>query len=122
MAKKDEPVGEDPRDGDYDGGSEPVSLGDAAQAGLAAIGDGASQEAGQGVLEGMDYTKVQFVGVQFDSLETPVKIGDEMVFLVKGRVKAVGDEQMNDGHVRHVAKVKVDSVALHDMGLDGAQG
>lgn len=97
--------------------NEPISLGDAAQAGLAAIGDGAQQDAEQGALEGMDYTKVSFVGVQFDALETDVKIGDELVFLVKGQVRSVGDDQMADGHVRHFAKVKVDSVTLHEEAL-----
>lgn len=102
----DEPEVEDPPT------DSPVSLADAAQS---ALGNVAEEDgAAQGELEGMDYTKVKFVGVQYDDLESDVKIGDEMEFLVKGQVVGVGDEKMSDGHVRHFAKVKVSSVVLRD--------
>lgn len=100
-------------EGDPDAGL--VSLGDAAKSALATIGD---DHGAQGELDGMDYTKVRFVGVQFDALETEVKMNDEMTFQVRGRVVGIGDEVMADGHIRHYAKVKVESVTLNDMGLD----
>lgn len=92
--------------------NDPVGLADTASAALASVGD--EDGASQAELEGMDYTKVRFVGVQFDSLETKPQIGDQMQFMVKGRVTGTGDEQMADGLVRHFAKVKVSSVVLDE--------
>ena len=66
---------------------------------------------GQQALEGMDRTtKVKFVGVQYDSLKTEFPLGDEVEFKVRGRVVGIGDEEMKDGHIRHVVKVDVESV------------
>ena len=110
MAKDDEGF-EDGVDEDR----EPVQLGEAAKVALTSLGD---DHGAQGELDGMDYTKVKFVGVQFDALETDVKIGDLLTFTVKGRVVGVGDEAMRDGHIRHYAKVSVDSVLLADMNDD----
>lgn len=93
---------------EVDESREPVSLGDAAQSALGEIAeqDGAARE----TLEGTDYTKIKFVGMSFDTLDTDVKIGDEMEFVVRGRVKGVADEEDAKGNVNHVAKVKVSSV------------
>lgn len=94
--------------------NEPVSLADAAQSALAGVEDedGAARE----TLDGTDYTKIKFVGMSFDTLDTEIKIGDEMQFVVKGRVKGVADEEDAKGNVNHVAKVKVSSVTpfAHD--------
>src|SRR6476620_1119739 len=92
--------------------NEPVSLADAAQSALSSVGeeDGAAQE----TLDGTDYTKIKFVGMSFDTLNTDVKIGDEMSFTVRGRVKAVIEEEDAKGNVNHVAKVKVESVVPVD--------
>lgn len=90
-----------------------TDLGEVARQGLEDVED---QGGPQGMFKDMDYTKVKFVGVQYDTLELPLKIGDEVVFLVQGRVTAVGDEAMKDGHIRHVAKVEVQSVTPHEEG------
>lgn len=93
------------KDGDDKG---PVSLADAA---ASAMDDIAAQDgAAQQTLDGTDYTKIKFVGMSFDTLDTAVKIGDEMTFVVTGRVKGVADEEDAKGNVNHVAKVKVSSV------------
>jgi hypothetical protein len=87
-------------------------LADVADSGLSDIPD---HEGGpqQPSLEGTDYTKVKFVGVNYDSPETePLKLGDEMTFKFRGRVVALGDELMKDSHQRHVAKIDVNSVVL----------
>lgn len=60
--------------------------------------------------KGMNYSKVLFQGVQYRTLDSGYKIGDEVTFMVKGRVKAVGDVQLADGHIVHEVKVKVGSV------------
>ena len=78
----------------------------AAGAADAAGGDGASAA----MLEGMDYGKIKFVGVQYDTLEDLPSIGEEVTFLVKGKVVGRGEEAMADGHIRNQAKVKVESV------------
>ena len=98
--------------------SGPVSLAEAAESALsdAAEADGAAQA----MLEGTEYTKVKFVGMSFDTLSTDVKIGDEMTFIVKGRVKGVADEEDAKGNVNHVAKVKVSSVVPHETDLKPA--
>lgn len=64
----------------------------------------------QATFKGMNYSKVLFQGVQYDTLDSGYKIGDEVSFMVTGRVKAVGDVQLADGHIRHEVKVKVNSV------------
>lgn len=98
-------------------GSGPVSLAEAAES---ALGDIEEQDgAAQAVLEGTDYTKIKFVGMSFDTLDTDVKIGDEMTFTVRGRVKGVADEEDAKGNVNHVAKVKVSSVVPVGDGLKG---
>lgn len=67
---------------------------------------------GQQTFDGMDKTtKVKFVGVQYDSLRTHFQLGEEVEFKVRGRVVGTGDEEMNDGHVRHVVKVDVAAVS-----------
>lgn len=90
----------------------PVSLADTAAAAMEDIEemDGAAQQ----TLEGTEYTKIKFVGMSFDTLDTSVKIGDEMSFVVSGRVKGVADEEDAKGNVNHVAKVKVSSVVPKD--------
>ena len=85
------------------------NLGEAAQAGLAGIDEGAQE-----TFEGMDYTKVKFNGVQHDTIESNLKIGDEVTCTVRGRVVGTGDKQMNDGHIRHEVVVKVSSVVMQD--------
>lgn len=97
--------------------SGPVSL---AEAATATLGDAEQYDgAAQSELEGMDYTKVRFVGVQYDSLEKQPAMGTEMEFLVKGRVVGHGEEEMSDGHLRKYAKVKVSSVTLKDENVNG---
>jgi len=92
--------------------SEPTSLADAADSAMSEIGseDGAAQQ----MLDGTAYTKVKFVGMSFDSLEHDQKIGDEVIFVVRGRVKGIADEEDAKGNVQHVAKVKVSSVVPHE--------
>lgn len=64
----------------------------------------------QGRFAGTDYSKILFQGVSYDTLDKGFKIGDEVKFIVTGRVKAVGDVEMADQHIRHEVKVKVSSV------------
>lgn len=60
-------------------------------------------------LPGTDYAQIKFVGM---AAETPdrLRLGDEVVFKVTGRVLLVGEELDSDGVVHDVAKVKVISV------------
>lgn len=99
----------DPLDEDY---SEPVRLGDAAQSALSDLSDG--EYAGtQDVLADTDFLKVRFVGMSFDSLDKSVKIGDEMTFLVRARCIGTAEEaSKQDGSIRHIAKMDVQSVTL----------
>lgn len=83
---------------------EPVSLADAA---AAAFGD----KGEQGEFDETESTKVKFVGMQYDAFEENIKIGDEMVFVVRARCTGVGDEYMKaSGNIRHVVKMDVLSV------------
>lgn len=86
------------------------NLGEAAQAGLGGLEEFAPDA--EPILEGTDYTKVKFVGVQYDALDEKLALGDEVACMVRGRVVSVGDKVMNDGHVRHEVSVKVSSVVL----------
>ena len=106
------PVAEAPENEEIDESREPVSLADAASSALGGIAD--EDGAAQPELEGMDYTKVRFVGVSYDALETAPEMGTEMEFVVRGRVTGHGEEEMADGHIRKFAKVKVSSVVLRE--------
>ena len=102
--KKEPESGFDEFKGDPD--DNVTSLGDAATAALSSVGD-PSQEA----FDGMEnLNKVKFVGMSMDSLDDLPKIGTEMVFLVRARCIGTGEEEMRDGHVRHFAKMDVQSV------------
>lgn len=89
-----------------------TDLAEAATAGLSAVPD--QDGADQQQLEGTDYAKVKFNGVQYDDIESGLKIGDEVACRVHGRVTGVGDKVMKDGHIRHEITVTVDSVQLQD--------
>ena len=95
---------------DTETSTEPVGLGDAAMAALTEMTETAG--AAQTEFENMDYAKVKFVGMSFDSLETNIVIGDEHTFLVRARCVGTGDEALKDGHIRHVVKMDVSSVLL----------
>lgn len=103
-------------DTDYhDPEAEPQSLGEVAAAGLHAVTEeqGGIQEA----LDGVNPTKVKFVGMSFDSLEETIKIGDELVFVVRARCIGLGDEaSKRDGSIRHTVKMDVASVKLQEEG------
>lgn len=89
---------------------EPTSLAEAASAAVTHIGD-PSQDA----FEGMEnLNKVKFVGMSMDSLDDLPKIGTEMTFVVRARCVGTGEEEMRDGHVRHFAKMDVQSVVVQD--------
>lgn len=59
-------------------------------------------------------TKVRFVGVNFEDTENRWKLGDEVTFLVKGRIVGDTEEIMADGHHRNTLKVDVRSVMPAD--------
>lgn len=59
-------------------------------------------------LPGTDYAALKFTGMGAEVLETP-HLRDEMTFKVIGTVVLVGEEIVN-GVVRQVAKLKVTSV------------
>lgn len=88
------------------------SLADVADAGLQSVPE--PEGPSQGVFENTDYTKVTFVGANYQSLEYSPRIGEEVEFIVKGRVKAVGDEKMASGFIRHMGKVEVTSILMRD--------
>lgn len=87
---------------------DPLRLADAALAGLP------PGEATQDQFDETNFAKVKFVGMSFDTLDHDMKIGDEAHFLVRARCVGTGDEEMNDGHVRTVAKMRVLSVVLRE--------
>lgn len=89
-----------------------TDLADVARAGLDDVPEteGGATPA-QGAFEGMDYTKIRFVGVNYDTIEMSPKIGDRLDFLVGGKVVEVGDKALKDGHIQHIVKVDVDHVA-----------
>jgi hypothetical protein len=89
---------------------EDEDLGAAAAAG---VGDDVDQPAL--VPEG---TKIKFVGVNFDDTENRWQLGDEAVFLVRGRVTGETEEIMADGHHRNTLKVEVRSVIPQESPQD----
>lgn len=59
-------------------------------------------------------SKVVFTGTAYDDVNgADLKIGDRVRVVVSGRVIEVGDKELTD-HVRHVVKVKVESVVEYD--------
>jgi hypothetical protein len=86
--------------------AEAVDLGEAAQAGLGEEGD-----AGQQVLGGMEFkTHVKYSGMAYRTNETDFKLGQEVSYLVRGRVIGIGDELMKNDLERHVVTISVASV------------
>jgi hypothetical protein len=71
---------------------------------------------GQLLVPDTNYSRVKFAGMGFDELDPDAnpKIGEEMSFRVRGRVVGIGDDEMADGQVRHIVKVKISSVLLND--------
>ena len=67
--------------------------------------------AGEQTFEGMERTtKFSFTGMGYESLKVDFQRGDEVEFKVRGRVKMIGDEDMQNGPI-HLIKVAVDSVS-----------
>ncbi len=65
---------------------------------------------GEQTFDGMDRTaKFSFTGMGYESLKVDFQRGDEVEFKVRGRVKMIGDEDMQNGPI-HLIKVAVDSV------------
>lgn len=69
----------------------------------------------QDPFENTDYSKLKFMGVQQDVLETNLKIGDEVSAIVKGVIVGDSHDRMKDGHIRYTLKVDVSSVQLQDQ-------
>lgn len=90
---------------------ESQDLADIATAGNQVSDIGGAQ---QDPFENTDYSKLKFLGVQQDMLETELKIGDEVTAIVKGRIVGDAHDRMKDGHIRHTLKVDVSSVQLQD--------
>lgn len=66
--------------------------------------------AGEQTFDGMDRTtKFSFTGMGYESLKVDFQRGDEVEFKVRGRVKMIGDEDMQNGPI-HLIKVAMDSV------------
>ena len=87
-------------------------LGDAA---TQAMSDVIEQGGAQTAFDGMEnVTKVKFTGMAFDSIEDSIKLGDEVVFLVRARCTAETRETMKDGHIRDVRRMDVTSVVIHN--------
>ncbi len=65
---------------------------------------------GEQTFDGMERTtKFSFTGMGYESLKVDFQRGDEVEFKVRGRVKMIGDEDMQNGPI-HLIKVAVDSV------------
>lgn len=93
-------------------GPDPVPLAEAAQNALADMVGG---EGAQPALDGMEnVTKVRFQGMAFDSVEDTIGLGDEVTFLVRARCKAEEKDQLEDGLIRNIRKMKVMSVVVYD--------
>jgi hypothetical protein len=66
---------------------------------------------GDQTFEGMERTtKFSFTGMGYESLKVDFQRGDEVEFKVRGKVKMIGDEDMQNGPI-HLIKVAVDSVS-----------
>jgi hypothetical protein len=95
----------------YDPEKEPVQLGQVAAAGLHAV----TEEQG-GVTEalpGLEYnTHLSFLGMGYRTNDGDYKLGDEVQFVVTGRVVESGDKLMADEHQRHIVKVRVSNVTV----------
>lgn len=104
-------------EGGYDEGLPGGSLADTAQAGL---GDVAEANGTQDALDGMQYnTHMAFLGMGYRTQDTDYKLGDEVAFIVRGRVTHVGDQLMKDDHERHIVKVDIQSVNPADSEPNG---
>ena len=86
-----------------------VGLADAASAGLGddVYDEGPVQDA---LVEGEEGTKVRFIGMQYNQLDGAPRLGEKVAFTVTGVVVGTGEEQMANGHIRHYAKVAVETV------------
>lgn len=56
-------------------------------------------------------TRITFVGMHTESHADIFRLGDPHLFKVAGRIVAVGEEQMADGHRRNVVKVDVGEIS-----------
>lgn len=92
--------------------NEGQSLADVADAGLSAVPEPEGPD--QGAFENTDYTKVTFVGTNYQTLDYTPKIGDEVEFIVKGRIVEVGDRALKSGFTQHFGKCDVASVTKRD--------
>ena len=88
------------------------SLADVAESGLASVPEPEGPD--QGVFENTDYSKITFLGTNYQSLDYRPKIGEEVEFVVRGRIKEIGDRQMANGFTQHFGKVDVSSVMKHE--------
>lgn len=64
----------------------------------------------QDALEGMEATRVKFVGMAADSLEQLPELDDVMVFTVTAVCTGRGRERMKDGERRATARMDVQSL------------
>jgi hypothetical protein len=53
----------------------------------------------------------RFVDVKYSQLEANLAMGEEVAFIIKGRVVGKGSDLMKDGHERAYLKVGVQSVS-----------
>lgn len=58
-------------------------------------------------IEGLEATRVKFVGMAADSLDDLPEIDDEMTFMVRARCTGRGKERMKDGELRATARMEV---------------
>jgi hypothetical protein len=99
-----------------EGLDEPADDEGAELAGLAraSLGDDEGEEQDSLIDDEELPSKVVFQGTAFDDVNgIHLKIGDRVRVIVSGRVIEVGDKELTD-HVRHVVKVKVESVVEYE--------
>lgn len=66
---------------------------------------------GQAELDGTNYPVVKFKGVAYSGADVEdVKLGEEVEFVVRGRVDFIGEELMATGNARKLRRVKVTDV------------
>lgn len=86
-----------------------------AEAATQAMADVLEGDGAQPAFDGLeDVTKVKFTGMAFDSVDGGIKLGDEVVFLVRARCTAETKEVMKTGSTRDVRRMEVTSVVVHN--------
>lgn len=91
--------------------TEDVDLADAARAGLNSVPDGGTSQ----TEIDMDVTRLKFVGAHMSLVDEDLKIGDEVLYLVRARIIAVGDQERAHGGLESFATARITEMSKHDL-------